>query len=236
MAHIAIIPARGGSKRLPGKNIKLLGGKPLIAWTIEAALKSDCFDQVIVSTDDQDISSVAKEFGASVPFIRPAELSGDTATSDAVIKHAVEWLENTENLVVETVTLLQPTSPFRNSQHICESFKVYLDKQADAVVSVTKTDTRLELCNTLPTDHSLVGFLKGDMKRTQDMQQVYELNGAIYLFKRNFVGVLGKVYSAECRGFAYVMSPDDSVDIDTVRDFQWAEFLLNSRARASDVQ
>lgn len=230
MAHIAIIPARGGSKRLPGKNIKLLGGKPLIAWTIEAALQSHCFDEVLVSTDDYEICKVAKDFGASVPFIRPAELSDDTATSDAVIKHAVEWLEENKKLNIDTVTLLQPTSPFRNAHHIRQSFDLFDNNQADAVVSVAETDIRLELCNKLPIDHSLAGFTNTQIKRTQDMQQVYELNGAIYLFKRMLVGALGEIYSEQYRGFAYVMAAEDSVDIDTDRDFKWAEFLLNIKA------
>lgn len=234
MAHIAIIPARGGSKRLPGKNIKLLGGKPLIAWTIEAAQKSNCFDTVLVSTDDRDIAAIAKAFGASVPFMRPADLSGDTATSDDVIRHAVEWLEANEELIIETVTLLQPTSPFRTAEHIKQSFQLLREKQADAIVSVTATETRLELCNELPADQSLIGFIDTDVERTQDMRQVYELNGAIYLFKRELVGKLKCIYTNRYKGFAYVMLPDDSVDIDTPRDFDWAEFCLSKQGSINE--
>ena len=115
---IAIIPARGGSKRLPGKNIKLLGGKPLIAWTIEAAIKSNIFDHIFVSTDSEEIASVSRDYGAKVPFLRPAELASDTATTNDVVTHLVEWFEKEYNKEVTTVAILQPTSPLRNAQHI----------------------------------------------------------------------------------------------------------------------
>lgn len=229
MANIAIIPARGGSKRLPGKNIRKLGDKPLIAWTIQAAIKSNCFDTVLVSTDDEKIAAVAKEYGAVVPFLRPAELANDTATSDTVIEHAVEWLEAHQSMTVETVSLLQPTSPFRNELHIRETFKLFNEKQADAIVSVGESDTCLELCNRLPKDHSLSGFLKTDVGRTQDMQQVYELNGAIYLFKRLLVGQLRAIYEPGCKSYAYIMNAIDSIDIDTELDFDWAEFCLSKK-------
>ena len=233
MGAIAIIPARGGSKRLPGKNIKALGGKPLIAWTIEAALHSGCFDRVIVSTDDQAIADVAVAFGAEVPFLRPVELSGDMATSDAVIEHAVNWLEQHEALTIDTVALLQPTSPFRHAEHIKSAVSLMQEKQAEGVVSVTASDIRLELCNTLPADHSLAGFIdisaNAAAKRTQDMRQIYELNGAIYLFKRHIVGQLAQLYAPTSKALAYVMPLEDSVDIDTARDFAWAEFCLSTK-------
>lgn len=227
-SNLAIIPARGGSKRLPRKNIKLLGGKPLIAWTIEAAIQSDCFDRIIVSTDDLKIADVAADFGAEVPFIRPAELSGDMATSDAVIEHAVRWIEQNNQFSIDTVMLLQPTSPFRNAEHIKACFELMDKKKADGIVSVTASDLRLELCNTLPPDHSLADFINisanETANRTQDMRQIYELNGAIYLFKRKLVGRLSQLYSTNISAYAYVMSMEDSVDIDTARDFAWAEF------------
>lgn len=229
MTNIAIIPARGGSKRLPGKNIRKLGDKPLIAWTIEAAISSHCFEIVLVTTDDIEIASVSESFGAFVPFLRPSALSGDTATSDAVIQHAVEWLEKNNNMQIETVTLLQPTSPFRDAEHIRKCFKLFKEKKAEGIVSVVASDTRFELCNTLPVDHSLAGFIDTPAKRTQDMQQIYELNGAIYLFRRHLVGALGDLYAPESKAYAYVMPSDDSVDIDTPRDFLWAEFCLSMR-------
>lgn len=229
MVDIAIIPARAGSKRLPGKNIKTLAGKPLIAWTIEAAIDSDCFDRIIVSTDDQVIGDVAIEYGAEVPFIRPSEYSGDLTSSSQVIEHAVTWLEKHEEINVETITLLQPTSPLRNAQHIRDCFGLMYEKSADGIVSVTPVETKLELCNKLPEDRSLAGFISDEKQRTQDMEQLYELNGAIYLFKRHIVGSLNSMYTFQSNSYAYLMQPTDSVDIDTMFDFCWAEFLINNK-------
>lgn len=228
MTHVAIIPARGGSKRVPGKNIRILGDKPLIAWTIQAANNSKCFDRVIVSTDDPEISAVAKEFGAEVPFLRPAELSTDTATSNSVIEHAVEWIETEGSGNIETITLLQPTSPFRTAEHIKESFQLFEEKKAEGIVSVVECNLRLELCNTLPVDRSLSGFLDGQTKRTQDMEKLYELNGAIYLFKRGLSGGINSLYKDKVKTFAFVMNSYSSIDIDNELDFKWAEFLLEN--------
>lgn len=230
MTTVAIIPARGGSKRLPGKNIKLLGDKPLIAWTIEAALNSGCFDRVIVSTDADDIAAIAIEYGADVPFLRPANLSADTSTSDMVVQHTVDWLEQHEKLSISTIALLQPTSPFRNSCHIIEALDLMHMKGADGIVSVTESDVHFELCNTLPRDHNLSNFINSRelffRKRTQDMEPIYQLNGAIYLLKRHLVGNISQLYAADSKGYAYIMRKEDSIDIDTRMDFDWAEFCL----------
>lgn len=117
---IAIIPARGGSKRLPGKNIKDLAGKPMIAWTIEAAIQSDIFDHILVSTDDEEIAKISKAFGANVPFLRPAEISTDHATTNDVVTHMVDWIENKYGQTVSIVTILQPTSPLRTAADIAQ--------------------------------------------------------------------------------------------------------------------
>ncbi|HAS1172129.1 TPA: acylneuraminate cytidylyltransferase family protein, partial [Enterobacter cloacae] len=119
---IALIPARGGSKRLPDKNIKLLNGKPLIAWTIIAARESGLFDDIIVSTDSENIASLAKKFGANVPFIRPQNLSDDTATTAEVVRHAVDFIQQAEKVSIDIICLLQPTSPLRTATHIKEAF------------------------------------------------------------------------------------------------------------------
>jgi len=137
---IAIIPARGGSKRLPGKNIKLLADKPLIAWTIEAALESKVFDHVFVSTDCDEIAQVAKTFGAEVPFLRPAEIATDTATTNDVVTHLVEWFEKEYNRAVTTVAILQPTSPLRNAKNVQEAFALMGNEDTKAVVSVCELE------------------------------------------------------------------------------------------------
>ena len=222
---IAIIPARGGSKRLPGKNIKLLGGKPLIAWTIEAAIKSNIFDHIFVSTDSEEIASVSRDYGAKVPFLRPAELASDTATTNDVVTHLVEWFEKEYNKEVTTVAILQPTSPLRNAQHIQEAFKVMEMKRAKAVVSVCELEYPIQFCNQLGVDGAMDGFIElGDMKRTQDLDSTYRLNGAIYIFDNTYVGRMNDLYSEGT--FAYIMDSKSSIDIDTKDDFDLAEHLI----------
>ena len=222
---IAIIPARGGSKRLPGKNIKLLGGKPLIAWTIEAAIKSNIFDHVFVSTDSKEIASVSRDYGAKVPFLRPAELSSDTATTNDVVTHLISWFEKEYGQEVSNIAILQPTSPFRNDEHIIEAFEEMKTKHAKAIVSVCELEHPIQFCNKLGLDGSMDGFIKEEnIKRTQDLDPTYRLNGAIYIFDREYVGRMNELYREGT--YAYVMKPRLSIDIDTENDFKLAEFLI----------
>lgn len=222
--NIAIIPARAGSKRLTNKNIKHLAGKPLIVWTIEAAIKSGNFDLVLVSTDSQDIADVAITAGASAPFLRPAELASDTASTNDVVSHMVNWVE--ENIdAVTRITILQPTSPLRDAKEIQQSMTLYAVKKATAVVSVCEVEHPVEYCNHLPVDCSLNGFLsKASLKRSQDFDKSYRLNGAIYIFDRKFVGALSDIYSEGA--YAYIMKKEKSVDIDDEFDFKLAEFIM----------
>lgn len=222
---IAIIPARGGSKRLPGKNIKLLGDKPLIAWTIEAAIKSNVFDHVFVSTDSEEIASVSRDYGAKVPFLRPAELASDTATTNDVVTHLISWFEKEYSQEVYNIAILQPTSPFRNAEHIIEAFEEMKTKQAKAIVSVCQLEHPIQFCNQLGDDGSMAGFIEpSDMKRTQDLDLMYRLNGAIYVFDKKYVGKMNELYSVGT--YAYIMEPRLSIDIDTEDDFKLAEFLI----------
>lgn len=231
---IAIIPARGGSKRLPGKNIKLLGGKPLIAWTIEAAIKSNIFDHVFVSTDNEEIASVSRDYGAKVPFLRPAELASDTATTNDVITHLVDWLGKKIPSPVSTVCILQPTSPFRNASHIIEAFEEKKQKSAKAIVSVCELEHPIEFCNQLGVDGSMAGFIEPtNMKRTQDLDPIYRLNGAIYIFDSSYVNRMNELYSEGT--FAYIMDSKLSIDIDTQDDFNLAEFLLSRFHHPIDI-
>ncbi|MGU5758131.1 acylneuraminate cytidylyltransferase family protein [Aeromonas caviae] len=221
--NIAIIPARGGSKRLPNKNILPLAGKPLIVWTIEAALDSQLFDMVLVSTDSQAIADVSMSAGATVPFLRPAELASDTATTNDVISHMVEWVEE-QHGPVANIALLQPTSPLRNADHLKEAMALYDEKQASAVISVCELDHPIQYCNRLPSDLSMDGFIPAAAnKRSQDLEPYYRLNGAIYIFARRFVDTLSEIYSDGA--FAFVMDKYSSVDIDDEFDFKMAEFI-----------
>lgn len=226
--NIAIIPARGGSKRLPGKNIKPLAGKPMIAWTIEAALDSHVFDHVYVSTDNEEIANVAREFGAEVPFIRPVHLATDEATTNDVVTHLVEWFEHHHECQVTTVAILQPTSPLRNAQHIREAAELMQKKAARAVVSVCELEYPIQFCNKLGPDGSMNRFIQPEnMKRTQDLEPWYRLNGAIYIFNKSYVGILNELYSKGT--FSYIMNGSDSVDVDVEDDFQLVQCYMKLR-------
>jgi len=211
---LAIIPARGASKRLPNKNILDFAGKPLIAWTIDAALKSKCITNVIVSTDDAQIASIAKKFGAKVPFLRPDSLATDESTTIDVVVDLVSKLSNK----YKYIALLQPTSPLRTSQHIDESFEQLGDK--DAVVSVVKTEHPIEWCNTLSSNKNLDNFINGTVrnKRSQDLPERYRINGAIYIIKTDIL-LREKTFLLEKGAVAYVMDRDVSIDIDQKQDF-----------------
>lgn len=224
---VAIIPARGGSKRLPGKNIKPLSGKPLIVWTIEAALESKLFDLVLVSTDCPSISDIAEQHGAIVPGLRPAKLASDTATTNDVISHMVSVVEPRWGKT-QTITLLQPTSPLRRAINIVEAYALYEQRAATSVISVCPMDHPIQLCNTLPADGSMSGFLqKKDNIRSQELVSYYRINGAIYIFDRKFVGEISDIYGD--KSYAYPMSIEESVDIDSPLDFDIAELIMSRR-------
>jgi len=221
---IAIIPARSGSKGLPDKNIKDLNGKPLIGYTIEAAIESSCFDKVIVSTDSEEYAKVSNKFGAEVPFLRSAENSNDTADSWNVCKEVLNKIKEKFDIVV----LLQPTSPLRNAQHIKEALDVFFLKNANVVVSVTTLPHPIEWCNHLPSDNSLENFESAEhsKSRRQDLPLSYTMNGAIYIVKSELIkpdlNLCGK------NSYAYIMDEAKSVDIDSEFDFLKAQILLNA--------
>lgn len=225
MKNIAIIPARSGSKGIPDKNIKNLYGKPLIAWTIETALKSEMFDVVMVSTDSDKYADIAKVFGAEVPFLRSSANSSDTSSSwDAVREVLLRYKELGRNF--DTFTLLQPTSPLRSADDIKGSFDLMKMKNARTVVSVCETEDSPYTCNILPETMSMKDFFIEEYKNTrrQDLPKCYKLNGAIYLSRVDDFLNDGDIYSVDC--YAYVMDDKRSVDIDTDLDFKIAELLI----------
>jgi N-acylneuraminate cytidylyltransferase/CMP-N,N'-diacetyllegionaminic acid synthase len=216
---IAIIPARGGSRRVPRKNLRLVGGRPLIAWTIEAAKTARSVDRVVVTTDDREIADVSKREGAEVPFIRPAALSTDTATSVDVVAHALGELgvnPTSDSLFV----LLQPTSPLRTGADIDAA--AALLSTGDAVVSVTPVAHPVQWLRTIGTDGFLQPWLESDKTR----EPLYELNGAIYLMssrdfhrERQFLPP---------RTAPYVMPRERSIDIDTEFDLHLCDLILSA--------
>jgi len=223
---LAIIPARGGSKRLPRKNILDLVGKPLIVWSIEAGLKSKYIDKVIVTSDDNEILGIAKQFG-SYTIKRPEVLANDVATSFDAIKHTIENVEK-----YDYVVLLQPTSPLRTSEQIDQAIELMESKKADAVISVCEMDHSPLWSNTLPHDDNMSNFLRDEVKnkRSQDLEKYYRLNGAIYICDTD--KLLGKKsFLLKENIFAYKMDRESSVDIDEKIDFQFAEILIKGNIK-----
>ena len=219
---LAIIPARGGSKRLPRKNILDLCGKPLISWSIEAALKSKYISKVVVSSDDEEILNISSNFGADI-IKRPYELANDTATTFDAIKHTINNLEKYDYIV-----LLQPTSPLRNEKHIDEAIELLEEKQADAIVSVCEMDHSPLWSNTLPKDGNMNNFLRDEVlnKRSQDLEKYYRVNGAVYICKTDKL-LENKSFFLKDNIFAYIMDRKSSIDIDEEVDFEIAKVLIN---------
>jgi len=224
LSVLGIVPARAGSKGIPNKNIKLLAGKPLIVYTVEAAQKSGVFDRLLVSTDGQEIARVARLAGADVPFLRPAELASDTAGMMAVICHTVEWLEE-RGVTYDCVVLLQPTSPLRTAEDIVAALELFVEREADVVVSVCEAEHHPWWCGTLAADGALTGFLLPEVPVVrQGLPRYYRLNGALYLARWEFAKSGNNWFGP--RSYAYVMPRQRSVDIDDPVDFILAEALL----------
>jgi len=211
---------------VPRKNIRQLASKPLIAWTIETALSSQCLDRVIVSTEDYRIAEVARTFGAEVPFMRPLELSQDNSPGIDAVLHAIHWLADHEDYRPEYVMLLQPTSPLLSPEDIQKAIQIIQDKQADSVVSVTTAHQHPYWMKTISQDGRLVDFLSMERSyvRRQDLPTAYALNGAIYIARRGVLLERSSFYGDNT--LAYVMPPERSLDIDTPWDFHLAELIL----------
>lgn len=220
---LAIIPARGGSKRLPKKNVLDLNGKPLISWSIEAGLNSKYVDKVIISTDNEEIKEISKKYSSVEIIDRPAEFATDTASTFDALEHAILSLSEQYDYIV----LLQATSPLRTTSHIDEAIQILFDKRADAIISVTEMDHSPLWSNTLPEDKSMKAFLGEEVKnkRSQDLESYFRLNGAIYICKIDIL-LKEKTFFLKDNIFAYVMDKSFSVDIDERLDFKIAELIM----------
>lgn len=226
MKIAAIIPARGGSKGITRKNLAPLAGRPLIAWTIAAALGSTKLGRVIVSTDDAEIAEVAREHGAEVPFLRPPELAADASGALEVALHALDWLEENTSDRPEYLLLLQPTSPLRTTADIDAAIELARARSADAVLSVCEAVPHPFLARRVDEARVLTDFLPVDEKlvRRQDFPDAYVLNGAIYL---NRCASLRAARTFQPPGaLAHFMPRERSLDIDTPDDLRLAELLL----------
>lgn len=224
MDTLFLIVARGGSKGLPGKNIKLLNHRPLIHYSIDVARAFVPDELICVSTDDEAIISKVKEYNLAVPFIRPAALATDYATSYDVVMHALKFYQE-KKYIIKRIVLLQPTSPFRLVRHVKEALETYQD-DLDAVMSV-------KIAHGNPYQllykQSEEGFLEkvinsSNFDRRQDLPEVFEINGALYIYNVN--ALLEKKPSEFTKIRHYLMPELNSVDIDTPLDWSWAEFLI----------
>lgn len=227
LGDLAIIPARSGSKGLPDKNIKPLCGKPLIAYSIEAALMSGRFDTIHVSTDSMRYAEISAAYGADIPFLRSEEASSDQATSDSMIREVLNGYQK-RGKQFDTLCLLQPTSPLRLSTDVDHAYELYRQKQAAAVVAVCKAEHSPLWCNTLPENLSLQDFLHRDTngQPRQMLSQFYRINGAIYVAQVEKYLETGSFYGPD--SYAYLMPKERSVDIDDLVDFLLAEAILKA--------
>ena len=238
MKNIAIIIARSGSKGVPNKNIKILNGKPLMAWTIEAALDSGMFDTVMVSTDSEEYAKIAREYGAEVPFLRSEETSRDNSNSwDAVAEVIAKYKELGREF--DTLMLLQPTSPLRDADDIKDAYRVHSQRMGNALFSVCECDhnpllTRMDngtMSYGKPEETLLASIVEKSLgkmsayKRRQDMPRFFRTNGAIFMVRVDAFEKVRKSYDESC--YMYLMPQDKSIDIDTELDFIMAEAIMS---------
>jgi CMP-N,N'-diacetyllegionaminic acid synthase len=224
---LVVIPARGGSKGVPGKNIKLLNGKPLIHYTIEAA--QEVFDNqyIYVSTDSLEIKEISEQTGLKIPSLRPKHLATDTANSRDVVLHALEQYKIANGVVPDVIILLQPTSPFRTQKHIKDALKLYSDT-LDMVVSVKETDANpYYVLFEEDDDKYLRKSKESKVSRRQDLPKVWELNGAIYII--NPKSIMQLSIDDFKKVVKYEMDERSSLDIDTPLDWEFAEFIAGKK-------
>ncbi len=222
---LAIIPARGGSKGVPRKNIKILAGKPLIAWTIEEAKKSKFIDMCIVSTEDQEIKSVAEKWGGNVPFMRPVELARDDTPGIEPVLHAIQMMPG-----YDYVVLLQATSPLRTVEDIDGAIAYCLDQDCESCVSVTEAEHSPYWMYQMEIQGQLRPILKIEKEKSyqrQKLPKIYQLNGSVYVASVDFVQ-RERAFIGE-KTLGYMMPQERSYDIDTMMDFEVAEVLMQKR-------
>ena len=221
--NVCIIPARGGSKRIPRKNIKEFNGKPLIAYSIEAALKSGCFDRVVVSTDDNEIANTAMSFGAEIPFLRPAKLSNDMIATAPIIKHAIEWLEQTGEQF-NSVCCLYATAPFIQAETIALAYEQFKSSKAEYCFSVTSFASPIQRAFKFTKQNRIEMFYpKYYKRRSQDLEEAYHDAGQFYWGKAEVFKQMKPIYSKFSS--PYILPRYLVLDIDTMEDWKHAEFM-----------
>jgi CMP-N-acetylneuraminic acid synthetase len=229
MAILCVITARGNSKGLLGKNIKILGGKPLIAYSIDAAKKSDLITHIIVSTDNQKIAEVARARGGDVPFMRPAELATDTAGHVEVMQHATAFMEEKLGIVFDYVVIFQPTSPFRTKEDIDGTIQKLIETGADSAVSLVEIESMYNPIKIKKMEGSRVlpyCVEESEGIRRQDLPKAYRRSSAVYAMRRDLLMKEGKLYGNFTVG--YVTPRERFIDIDTAENWVLAEEMLES--------
>lgn len=235
---LGLITARGGSKGIPEKNIKELAGKPLIAYTIEAAHASGVFDRLMISTDDEKIAAIGRQYGCEVPFMRPTELAQDKTPHLEAVLHAVTWLKEHERYVPDAVMILQPTAPFRTADHIREAVVLFETSGADSIVSVAEVPGHHHpRWQVTVDDNKKAAIFTGEpfsqiVRQRQDLSKTYTRNGAVYLFKTTLLSDPIKPNFYGDHVAAYVMAPEDSINIDTMDDWKEAEKVVTNKKSA----
>lgn len=228
---LAVIPARGGSKRVPGKNIQPVGGRPLIAWTIEAARSAPGITRIVVSTDSVEIADVAKHYGAEVPMLRPSSLARDETPGVEPVVHAVEWLDEHEHYRPDCVVLLQPTSPLRTAGDVEAALALMWHRASGSVVSVCPASHPSSWLKRVSDDGRLLD-MDGDRVRPpadDDVPPLYVLNGSLYIVRYETLMARRSFYDE--RTYAYLMPIERSLDVDSPWDLHVADLVLTTRPR-----
>jgi len=226
---LGVIPARGGSKGVPRKNIRLLGGKPLISYTVREALACPLLTDVVVSTDDEEIRRIALECGAQAPFLRPTELSGDRVLAIPTIQHAVREMETRTGRNYDFVVMLQPTTPLRTADDLTAALARLIAEGADGIISVVDVDNWHPMKMKKFVDDRLVDYEAPAVENPprQTLPKVFMVNGALYASRRDVLMNLNSFKGDFCLG--HIMPPERSVNIDSEADFVLAEYYLRNR-------
>lgn len=234
-AVLALVPARGGSKGVPGKNVRPLAGRTLLDYVTAAARASGCVDRMVLSTDSEAIATVGRAAGLEVPFLRPAELAQDETPMLPVVRHALDWLR-ADGWVPEFVVLLQPTSPLRRPSHIEDAVRRLADSGADSVVTVVEVPRHYSPDYVMKIENDgLRPFLPEGARvtRRQDARRAYSRDGTVYAFRRETVERFGDIYGARC--LPLLVDPAESLSIDSPGDWAAAENILAARAAGGQV-
>lgn len=230
MRILYLITARGGSKGIPGKNIRKIAGIPLVGFKAIAALQSKFCSRLVISTDSPEIRDVAIQYGAEAPFLRPAELATDTASSVDVIWHAVQWLEQEAREHYDAVMLLEPSSPFTRPDDFNSAVAIMQQRDADVVVGMKKTEVNSVFVGPLEADGRIDRIVSAicelDKLQRQGLEPEYTMNGALYLFGWEFFKKHRAIYHSDGAVYGYLMDPHHSIEIDEMIDLHWAEYLV----------